>query len=199
MWIKKIIALVFILFLLNIAQGVGINNSIGNQTTNINSSISSTSANENTVYGANQLTDTSLRNLELEQELLVQNQKTYDSFLNTALLALTLFGLVLTIVLAISGFLFHKNISDVKMELKNDITEFKEKIKNDVQNDLSVKAELLTEKIMKSNYEKRVTKLENYVQELKKAVDKGKKLPEFFDENEIVEKEQPSKNIFDET
>lgn len=197
MWIKKIIALVFILFLLNIAQGVEIN-SIGNQTTNNNSSISSISANENTISEANQLTDLSLK-LELERNFLEQKQKTYDSFLNTVLLTLTIFGFVLTVVLAIAGFLFYNNINDVKTVLKEDINVFKEKVKIEVQNDLSVKAELLTEKIMKSNYEKRVSKLENYAQNLKRAIEGKQKLPEFFEDNEITEKEQPSKNIFDET
>jgi len=189
MKIGNIIYIVFVLFLFNITIVHGeTNDSIKNQSNDINSS---KLLNENKVYETNQLNDMYLRELELERELLAQKQQTYDSFLNTLLIWFTLFG----IILAVIGFLFYKNIREIKDEVTKEL-----------DRNLSEKAQTIIKETMKSTYEEpiaelgdRVTKLENLVGEFRRAIEKGqKKLPEYLEENEIGKNEVQGKNIFEE-
>lgn len=187
MWIKNIILLIFILFLLNNVVHGEANNSNQNQSGLINSSTPFISTGENKVYAANQLNDMSL---EQEREFLAQKQKTYDTFLTMIILVLTLFGVFLTIVLALIGFWSYKNIRELKNEMQSELDK-----------GLS-SAQTIIEKTMKSVNEKpisdlsdRVNKLENRVEDIKRAIDKGqKKLPEYYEDKEIVQ----VKNIFEE-
>ncbi len=151
---NSIIIIVVLIFLINTVNGEA-NDSNINQSNPINFTESSKSS-ENKIYGTNQLDDIFLRELEMERELLAQKQQTYDSFLSTILIWLTLFG----IILALIGFVFYKNIK----EIKEDVTK-------ELDRNLSDKAQTIIKETMKSTYEKpisdlgeRITKLENRVE-----------------------------------
>lgn len=192
MEIKNVIVLLSLFVLIfcnNIVYGENIN-SIENQSGYNNSSISSIQTNENQMSGNNQLNDIFLRELNLERELLAQKQQTYDSFLNTVLTWFTLFG----IILAVLGFIFYKNIRDIK-----------EDVRIELNKDLSEKVQMIIEKTMKSTYEKPISELGERVSELEnraedfRYIEKGqKKFALYPNEREIEKKEAQSKNIFEE-
>lgn len=194
MWIKNILLLVFVILTFNVivhGETDNFNNSIENQSNN-NSYISS--SNEKQAYGTTQLNDIYLRSLELEREFLAQKQKTYDTFLNIVIIILTVFGIFLTVILALIGFWSYKNIKELKDELNKEL-----------EKGISENSQVVIEKAIKSINEMpisdlsiRVNKLENYVEYLKKTNEKGqKKLPEYLEVKEIISREPQDKNIFE--
>ncbi len=213
MWIKKVIISVFVLILIlnNSVQGA-INNSIENQSSNTNSSLDSISITGNQVD-----LNAQLRDIEYERQFLAEREKTYDSFLNTVLFTLTIFGFLLTVVIGIAGFLFYKHINELKEDVKKDVNDFKNEIKsnindfqadvkNELKKDLSEKAQVIIEKTMESTYEKpisdlteRIEALDDSVEDIKKALGKRqKRLPEYIREKKMAKEEPYIENIFEE-
>lgn len=201
MWIKNILLQIFIIILIsnNTVHGE-INNSIENQSINVNSSLATISMNVNQVD-----LNAQLRDIELEKEFLAGKKNSYDSFLNTVLIILTLFGFLLTLVVVLSGFLFYKNANELKEDVKKDINDFKTDVRNELKTDFSEKAQVIIKETMKSTYEKpileltdRFNLLDNSVTDLKTAYGKKqRKLPEYLEEKEMANKEPQIENIFE--
>lgn len=137
------------------------------------------------------------KELDIERDILLNKQSSYDSALNTLIWIAALFGIMFTAILMIAAILGYKSIQDTTQVVKRKM----EKLDEAQQN--------LIKKTVESLYEDKINqaleiayRLENYIKDLTKVVraKNGKKIPPYVEEDKVSEKPSAKKeNIFEET
>lgn len=115
-----------------------------------------------------------------------------NTFLNTTALFVEIYGIIIVILLGIGWFINH-----------NDLQNIKKNVAEDLKKDFSDKAQTIIKEVMKTSYDSQlnktkeaVIKLENYVIDLRRAIETKQPLPKYPEGDENSKSED--KNVFDE-
>ena len=122
-----------------------------------------------------------------------------DTFLNTVSMYLGIYGIIIAlfgIIIAIAvGFGIFINFRQLK--------ELKDSVQKDIERGLEEKAQKLIKEVMKTEYDNqlndmkiKITTLENYVNDLKRAIETEQPIPDYKEENK--DNKILDKNVFDE-
>jgi len=116
-----------------------------------------------------------------------------NTFLNTVIMFLGIYGIIIAILLGIGWFLNHKDIKDIKASVHREL-----------EKDFGDKAQSIVKETMKSRYDipvnetkEGIIRLENYIKDLKRAIETEQPIPPYPEEDD--DNKTKEKNVFDES